>query len=120
MSAPTAPARAKRTRRGVAKPKPAATPEGKPSEGSPPSPAPSESATAPEAAAEPTATCTPCLLRTNVILKRLKECDSSTNGLIKCRKTFIDAFERKVAADLMRSVERAVMSGRKTLLPADV
>ena len=112
MSAPTAPARAKRTRRGVVKPKPTTAPE-VPTQ--PPEPA------APEAV-EPAAAdrCTPCLLRTNVILKRIKECDSSANGLIKCRKTFIDAFERKVAADLMRSVERAVMSGRKTLLPSDV
>jgi len=97
----------KRIRRGVAKPMPTAAPE-------------VELPTQPEPTAEPAAACAPCLLRTNVILKRVKECDSSANGLIKCRKTFIDAFERKVAADLMRSVERAVMSGRKTLLPSDV
>jgi histone H3/H4 len=51
-------------------------------------------------------------------LKRVR--DFGAEGQIKCRKTFIAAFEAKVENDLLRSLERAQMSGRKTLMPSDV
>jgi hypothetical protein len=36
------------------------------------------------------------------------------------RAEFLEAFEGKAMADLMRSVERARLAKRSTLLPADV
>jgi hypothetical protein len=39
---------------------------------------------------------------------------------LRVRAEFLQAFEEKAMADLMRSVERARLARRSTLLPADV